>query len=85
VNQSGMKDSNWHVRFNHLEIVVEKVLSGDVSIIELTDKNIFTVSILHNPQNDRLYASASSASQETAFAHDHQRAIHPQFCQLFTD
>ena len=33
-----MKDSNCHVRFNHLKIVVEKVLSGDLSIISLTDK-----------------------------------------------
>jgi len=33
-------------------------------------QNIFTVSIQHNPHDDRLYASASSTSQETAFAHD---------------
>jgi len=28
-----MSESIWHERFNHLEIVVEKVLSGYVSII----------------------------------------------------
>jgi len=33
-----MKDSNCYVRFNHLKIVVEKVLSGDMSIIKLADE-----------------------------------------------
>jgi len=43
VKQSCKKDSNCRVRFNHWNIVDEKVLSGDVSIIQLTDKNIFSV------------------------------------------
>ena len=34
-------------------------------------QNILTLSILQNPQNDRLYASVSSTSQEIAFDHDH--------------
>jgi len=43
--------------------------------IYLTEKSIFTMSIQHNPQNDQLHASASSASQEIAFAYEHQHAI----------
>jgi len=61
-SNSNMKDSNCQIRSNHLKIVVEKVLPENVSIILLTDKNIFTVFILLNPQNGRLYASASSTS-----------------------
>jgi len=48
-------------------------------------KCIFAVFVLHNSQNDQLYASASSTSQETAFALDHQRAIHFLACQMFID
>jgi len=39
------------------------------------------VSILHNPKDGRLYASASSASQEIVFAHDHQQALHLNFAK----
>jgi len=38
----------------------------------------------HNPRNDRLHASASSTSQETAFAHDHQHAIQLLACNFAT-
>jgi len=43
----------------------------------------FTVSILRNVQNDRVYASASEASKETAFAHD-QHAIYILACNFAT-
>ena len=39
------------------------------------------MSILHNPQNDRLYTSASSIG-EIAFAHDHQHAVHLLACSF---
>ena len=44
-----VRETIWHVktqRFNHSKIVVERLLSGDIGIIQLTDKNIFTVSVL---------------------------------------
>ena len=71
--QLGMKDSNCHVRFNHLKIVVGK---ATVWRYLINWQKYFHSSILHNPQNDRWYASASSTSQETAFAHHHRHAVH---------
>jgi len=68
-----VKQSNCHIRFNHLKIVAEQVLPGiNVNIIYLTDKNIFTVSILQNPQNLLMIINMQSI-------------FLPQCCQMFTD
>jgi len=45
-------------------------------------QNIFAMSILYNPQNDRLYASVLSASRKTAFALEHQYAINFLACNF---
>ena len=71
-----MSETIWHERLNRLKIVVEKYCLEMWTLFNLLTKNIFTVSIQHNPQNDRLYASVSSTSQETAFAHYRERVIH---------
>jgi len=60
VKQTDIKDSNWHARIQQFKVVVEKISSTGVSIIQLTDEKIFSVSMSSNPQNNCLYAPATT-------------------------
>jgi len=43
-----------------------KIFTNDVGIILFSDKKIFTVITLTNPQNDRLYANSSTKKKDVA-------------------
>jgi len=53
-----MKDSKLVYKIQPLEVVVEKVLIWRYEHYLIHWQNIFTVSIPHNPHNDRSYAPA---------------------------
>jgi len=64
--------SNCHAKFSHL-----KWSNSNVSTILSADKKIFTVSILHDSQNDRPYVPAMHRLlQENAFANDQLLVSH---------
>jgi len=87
VKQYGMRDSSCHVRFDHLNIVVVKVRSGDVSIIWLTDKTIFSA---HTAQPAEWLIIRICVINVTGncFCSQSSTCNPPsslQFCQMFTD
>jgi len=46
--------------------VAGKYSSNDITIILFTDKKIFTVTSMKNPQNDRLYAPAATKKKDVS-------------------
>jgi len=46
------------------ETIAGKYSSSDITIILFTDKKLFTVTSIKNPQNDRLYALAATKKKD---------------------
>jgi len=61
-------EADSRARLGHSKPLLKYSPSG-VSILLFTDKDIFTVTTLKNPQNDRLYAHPSTKKKDNTPIH----------------
>ena len=59
-------EANRHARFRRSKLLLKKYSSTDVAFICFTDEKIFTVATPKNPQNDWVYAPATSQKKDVA-------------------